>query len=755
MGDRTARVLNSGSVGSFYGSGAEDSRTLRFGVFELDLRAGELRRNGIKVKLQEQPFQILAQLLETPGEVVTREQLRDRLWPADTFVDFDHSLNAAIRRLRDALRDSAENPTFVETVARRGYRFLAPVTVKPSNGTGPQVAPFAAEPHPHPAKRLRIWWLVAGSAAVVLVLLGLKLGLLLAHNHVSAPYRISQLTANPADDRVRVAAISRDGKYLAFSDETGFYLREIDSGETHPLNLPAGLKADSISWFPDGTHLEISLFGQGQPSSLWEISTLGGAARKLNDEAWSPAVSPDGKQVAFVTGKELRQQVWLMDTDGGQPRKLVGEPGDFFAGIAWSPDGTMLAYTRGRLSYAYSVNGTIEILDVKNRRIDSAPVRLSSWMFSGLNGPLAWAPDGRLIYSLSEPPPRPPDSNLWSMTVNQQGQQVGSPVRLTDSPGAIYDVTSSSDGKSIAYIKGVPQPDVYVADLTGRDTISEPQRLTLDDHQDVPFDWTPDGKQVIFISDRTGRFSIYKQAVDQTTPEMLIRSNESLFQARLSPDGTQLIYLIFPDSASPKHVTRLMSVPLAGGTPRDIVEDSWISNHQCARAPATVCIFSVIGNRALTFFAFDPINGKGPQVYRLEDDFPQLYNWTLSPDGATLAIAKGKWTDDEGSRIHLVALNGGAERWLNIPGLPGIASIDWAADSRSLWAVTSGQEENELLNIDLPSHDLPGHDLQGRARVVWKPVKKHVGWAIPSRDGRRLALHVSSSSANAFMLERP
>src|SRR5882762_4189688 len=102
-------------------------RSLQFGIFEVDLHARELRRNGSKVKLQGQPFQILTMLLARPGEVVTREELQKELWPADIFVDFDHSLNAAIRRLRDALDDSAENPRFVETVARRGYRFLAPV----------------------------------------------------------------------------------------------------------------------------------------------------------------------------------------------------------------------------------------------------------------------------------------------------------------------------------------------------------------------------------------------------------------------------------------------------------------------------------------------------------------------------------------------------------------------------------------------------------------------------------------------------
>src|SRR5499425_1639192 len=127
------------------------SPVIRFGIFEVDLRAGELRRNGSRVKLQEQPFQILVALLDRPGEVVTRDELQKKLWPADTFVDFDHSLNAAIRRLRDALGDSAENPRFVETVARRGYRFLAPI-----NGA-PAVA-ITAPPSTLPAKIAHAKW---------------------------------------------------------------------------------------------------------------------------------------------------------------------------------------------------------------------------------------------------------------------------------------------------------------------------------------------------------------------------------------------------------------------------------------------------------------------------------------------------------------------------------------------------------------------------------------------------------------------
>ncbi len=103
------------------------SRIARFGVFELDLAAGELRKNGARLRLQEQPFQVLALLLERAGDVVTREELRQKLWPADTFVDFDHSLNTAVNKLREVLGDSASSPRYIETLARRGYRFIAPL----------------------------------------------------------------------------------------------------------------------------------------------------------------------------------------------------------------------------------------------------------------------------------------------------------------------------------------------------------------------------------------------------------------------------------------------------------------------------------------------------------------------------------------------------------------------------------------------------------------------------------------------------
>ncbi len=149
---------------------------VRFGIFEVDLSSGELRKGGMKIKFREQPFQILALLLERPGGVVTREELQKKLWPSDTFVDFEHSLNAAIKKLREALSDSADNPRFVETLPKRGYRFIYPVEGVKVSSPSREVAVEAPAPRVRRTGQVHIW--MAGLALLVLVavLVGLNVG---------------------------------------------------------------------------------------------------------------------------------------------------------------------------------------------------------------------------------------------------------------------------------------------------------------------------------------------------------------------------------------------------------------------------------------------------------------------------------------------------------------------------------------------------------------------------------------------------
>ena len=149
-------------MGSSPNSSANGNVRYRFGIYEADVRSAELTRDGVKVKLQEQPFQILVSLLERPGEIVTREEIIQRLWPPDTFVDFDHSLNVAIKKLREALRDDADNPRFIETKPRRGYRFIAPVQLigaerpEVAAGSRPVIAELTVEAAPLPEEQAEL-----------------------------------------------------------------------------------------------------------------------------------------------------------------------------------------------------------------------------------------------------------------------------------------------------------------------------------------------------------------------------------------------------------------------------------------------------------------------------------------------------------------------------------------------------------------------------------------------------------------------
>lgn len=707
-------------------------RIVRFGIFEADLQAGELRRDGLRVKLQEQPFQVLRLLLERPGETVTRDELQRRLWPADTFVDFDRGLNAAIKRLRDALGDSAENPRFVETLSRRGYRFVAPVD-RATPVAGVQVVATLPQ---HRSTDPRRWWIV-GALATLLLALGISLGLYFGSRAPAASAVTSRrVTANPPDDPVSGAAISPDGRYLAFSDDTGFYLRQIDTGETHPLWTPPGLKLRPGCWYPDGTHMVVT--GQskpGEPFGLWQISVLGGNPRRLSEQGWHPAMSPDGTKIAFLKGGSMNERVWVMQADGTQPQQLAGAEGDYFGLLAWAPDSKRLAYAKGHFALGVGTKASIEVVYLKQTRRE---VILS---LPRLGAALGWTTDDRLIYSMDESPPNQSDSNLWWVHLNRNGQPSGTPVRLTGEPGAIAGISLSADGKRLAFLKEAWQPDVYVADVeAGGKKISEPQRLTPDERRDFPYDWTTDGKQVIFTSDRSGTFQIYRQATDRTTPEVIVGGQESLAIPRLTPDGTQVLFLVYPQTGDRSATIPIMRVPLAGGPPQKVLEAPEIINHQCARLPATTCVYSQASENALTFFTFDPFQGRQKQVLEIKDDLPYAYNWSLSPDGTTLAIAKKLDPPAEAS-IRLVSILGGADRVVTLQEGGGIGGLDWAADGKSLWF--TGVEKSSLWNVDL----------QGRAVPVWQARNMYVGWAIPSRDGRKIALWQASSTSNVGMLE--
>ena len=754
--------------------------TVRFGVFEVDLRAGELRRNGFKVKLQNQPFQILGMLLERPGEVITRDEMRARLWPAETFLDVDHGLNSAIRRVRDALGDSAESPTFIETLGRRGYRFVFPVEhlCRESGNSGLAVVGPISKPEPSPVmpqeppQAKSRWKLKTGlGIAAGPVVLGAMLAFIqkghLSVTKLDQPTRRvvvgsgdstlhavtqRQLTANPQDTPVTSAALSPNGTYLAYTDKTGFYVRQVSNGETHPVAVPKGFAPLVQSWFPDGGHLVVSWVAEsGKQPGLWSTSIFGGTPIRIAEEGSSGRVSRDGSKIAFLRAGQGRNEIWLMAADGTKGRRLVGSATserEFFSPVAWAPDGRRVAYTRTIVPVfnAADVTGvkrSIEIVDVESGHFESV---MST---PEIEDALGWTPDNFLIYSLRESTPEQGDFGLWRMPLNPMtARPMGSGVRFASGRGWAQGLEVAGDGKSMALRRTEPADDVYVAGVEAGAKRLLPRRLTLDDRGDFVFSWTPDSKSVLFLSNREGPIHLYRQAIEQIQAELLVGGNDSLAIPRMNSTGTDILYLVMPKHGESPNMVKIMRVPLAGGMPQLVLEAHGIWNHQCARVPATLCLYSPGEPNQQRFFAFDPMTGASHEVAAARVNAGSgRPNWSLSPDGNYLATQILSPTQD--AAIRILSLNDGSKTILPLQGWPVFSSLDWAADGKSLWvgalnARSGGAETCRMINVERT----------GKIRVMTDKGDVCFLAGIPSPDGRHLALEgVKGGDSNVWLLE--
>jgi Tol biopolymer transport system component len=563
------------------------------------------------------------------------------------------------------------------------------------------------------------------------------------HRPVAAVQLVERrLTSNPENDPVISAAISPDGKMLAFADRKGVFLRQMGTGETHPIGTQDNTHTYCLSWFPDGSHvLATSWTSSSEPPSLWGVSVFGGASRRIMDAAERGIVSSDGLRIVFVRGEYGHQEIWEMESDGERAHKILGEPGDNIDALVWSPDGQRIAYVVSRYQLGWDdAEVSLYIRDLGGHdlsRVLSSP---------RLRSALAWTPDGRLIYSLSElPPSSQNDTNLWAVKVDPSGVRTsGTPTRLTNGADAKVRASISADGKKLIFVRGVDSAGVYVTEVEGAGSRLSPlHRLGLDERRNFPYTWTPDGKSVIFTSDRDGVFHLFKQAVDQPAPDLLVGGEQSVTLARLNAESSAILYTVNPEPGDMERSIRMMRLPLAGGTPQFVLQDAGINNFQCARAPAKACVLSEFSENRLDFFTFNEITGEKKPLTRIETPEWYLQNWTLSPDGSTLAMAKRKHVPGR-AEIRLFSVADGREQTLTLKNWSGIVCLDWAANGRSMWVNASSLTGMQtLLNVDL----------HGQAKAMLQEPEKRLGWAIPSADGRHLAIWQSSGSSNAWLLE--
>jgi DNA-binding winged helix-turn-helix (wHTH) protein/Tol biopolymer transport system component len=752
----------------------KNGRLIRFSVFEVDQDSGELFKQGRKVKLQGQPFELLLAFLERPGEVLTREEMRQKIWPTDTAGDFDHGLNRAINKVREALGDSADTPSFIETLQRRGYRFIGQIQ---SNGVvdPPAAEPTGSEPvmpgtsdrqanvlQTNESKKAGVRWALITVATALVVAAG---SIWFARHRASegSPIQIQQLTTNSSENPVQQAAISPDGKYLAYSDRAGIEMKLISTGESHLLPRPQGVSANAIwapvAWFLGQTHLLASSI-EGTPKgtivTAWSISVVGGSAVPIRRQALAQSISPDGSMIAFTRSRAPdwpyyfaftpEPEIWVMGPRGENARKIIaGDQSTCIGPVRWSPDGRRVAYLAERL-HGMSVDYTIESSDLDGGgRFTVLPGLRQAGVFSAPKvTDFAWLPDNRVVFPVRENMPSSPNSYLWQIDVDPRNGKARSQRKRIDSMVSLnpQGLTVGAGGKKLAFNSDTYHSHLYLAMFKPDGTLTTPRRLTLDERYDVAWTWTPDSKAVIFSSDRTGSFALYKQPPDQTIAELIPTDAEAVRMARVTPDGAWLIYTALSNAKTPDQSdsVRLLRIPLSGGAPELLFESkSSALNFSCPNRSGTQCVSSEWNEQGHQniFMSFDAATGARHELFTTND----MFNWTVAPDGSRIAAHRDR-------HIDIIRLSGQVERTIDLGEWQSIAgSVDWAADGKTLFVspccIAGSRPRTILLQVGL----------DGSVKPIWQSESADNAWGLASPDGRYLVIDVDSTERNAWMME--
>jgi Tol biopolymer transport system component/DNA-binding winged helix-turn-helix (wHTH) protein len=517
-------------------------RLLRFGLFEMDVPAGELRKQGRVIKLQEQPRQVLALLLRRPGEVVTREELRQELWAADTFVEFDQGLNTAVKKIRLALGDSADNPRFIETIPRKGYRFIAPVT----GITVPVTAAPLAQ-----RRDTRLHW--AAALFGLLVSIGAAVWFLRVKQMPEPPQIPVPLTSYPGTEVS--PSFSPDGSYVAFAwnasekfHEGNFdiFVKLIGDGGD-PIRLTHDT-ADKFSpaWSPDGRFIAFLRTLSEDRSGVFSIPAIGGPERKLA-EIHAPRVVHDHPYLSWFPNSRwlavLDQEspgaptaVFRISVETGEKQRLTSPPakstGDWDPAV--SPDGRALAFRR-------SIDVNTADLFLTELSQNSAPEREPKRLTSQKNAYCpVWIPDGRgIIFSGPKPMPR-----LWKLTFSRTGWRPIDLERLPFTGEGVVQAAISQQGRLI-YVQTSINVDIWRFGLNGSRPAQPPTRLIASTRGDFDPQYSPDGKHIAFTSVRSGSMEIWISNIDGSGSVQLTSFKSSYWTGvpRWSPDSQLIAFL--------------------------------------------------------------------------------------------------------------------------------------------------------------------------------------------------------------------
>lgn len=519
---------------------AEKRPRIKFGVFELDPNTGELTKHGTRVRLQEQPFQVLLTLLERPGELITRDEMRERLWPGDIHVEFDQSLHRAVNKVREALGDVSDNPRFIETLPKRGYRFIAPV-----NGSGPQTVPEIQLPPAVPAptpKRL-------GRKAT-----GVLAALIVAAALIVCTAAWIFIMARPPHLRaVHFAVDSEDIRYPLLSDGSRVYfvsdrfgpdrLMQVSAGGTPsalPYPLP-GPKAELRDISPDGQDLLMIVdtqdfrFGMGQ---LWEVRVSDGRSLRLGPEAVSSAkYSPDARRIAWTTGGKL-----FVLTPGGS-KEIASTPCNSLVAHSWPSAGEIEL-----VCYRGAAGPTIWRIDP-----DGSGLRRVLPQWDELHYFAAPTPDGQSQLWLGRQwhylPASPWVRKLWG----------GVPKQITFGAPQGAMPSLSRDGRVLLLAK------TRLGELQRFDRNSRAWQRHLGGISGDLVEYSPDRQWIVYVGYPQGQ--LWRCRADGTQCALLSGSDKRAVLPRWSPDGKIVsfvnrasspwrIWLVSPDGTNLRLATR-------------------------------------------------------------------------------------------------------------------------------------------------------------------------------------------------------
>lgn len=633
---------------------------LRFGAFELDIEAGELRKHGIRIRLQEQPFKVLLYLVQNPGVIVPRQELAAQLWGEGTFVDSEHGLSVAMARVRQVLRDSAESPRYIETIARRGYRFIAPVTNTTVSEAASLLKGSASRTRFSPTRiQFRLALGVASILAICLAAL-----LILLRNRPPSYYSAVPLTSFVGAQHC--PSFAPDGERVAFSwqgegeENFDIYVKQLGVGP--PLRLTTDPKPDlSPAWSPDGRTIAfLRLVSDSTADVLLMPALADGVERRVTEVAppdsgyqnlRSLAWSPDGKSLV-ISDLDAAHGVFglsLVSVETGAKRRLTLPPAgydDFDP--AFSPDGRRLAFVRhsgNTASDLYFLECTREL------QARGEPQRLT-YDHRPTSSPV-WTPDGRAIlltrFGL------PGRQSLWKVTLSPKRQE---PLPIADDNA--FALTLSTPGDRLVYTRQRNNTNLWAVDLpipsSGKSTAAVPRPWISSSRDDVSPSFSPDGRRVAFQSSRSGWGEIWMADRDGSHVHQVTQLRGSVAGfPHWSPDGKRIVF-----HSRQQSYARLSILDLSTATPEPVA-------YQAVNE-----IMPTWSHDGQWIYFVSPRSGE-PQVWKIAADRTGAILQVTKHGGAGLPLESvdGKflfYTKAAGSDLWRMPLAGGEEqRFLSGP----------------------------------------------------------------------------------------